>query len=276
MATGAIAGSAARPLRQAQDPDCGRDHPGRADGASCCLADNVSVGAVYAVAFGTALVGQFAVPAGAAALPRFVARQQLLSANSAFQFTTTSTQLIGLVVLAPIMLKVIGFDASYILSAAALALSAALLAMLPAIKPFERAPHRMSEDVGQIRAAFAVIIRDIRSTGDLVWRDRLTALALIQLISGVMLLFMFAVLVPQFVDEVLSREPGGCRLRLLADRVRRAARPGLRAASGSARAGDHDGLGRPGGDHRDRDGLWRARLSCAPRARPRTGCWRRR
>ncbi len=171
------------------------------------LADNVSVGAVYAVAFGTALVGQFAVPAGAAALPRFVARQQLLSANSAFQFTTTSTQLIGLVVLAPIMLKVIGFDASYVLSSAALALSAVLLAMLPAIKPFERTPHRVSEDVGQIRAAFAVIIRDIRSTGDLVWRDRLTALALIQLISGVMLLFMFAVLVPQFVEEVLSREP---------------------------------------------------------------------
>lgn len=169
------------------------------------LADNVSVGAVYAVAFGTALAGQFAVPAGAAALPRFVARPQLLSANSAFQFTATSTQLIGLVVLAPIMLKVIGFDASYILSATALALSAVLLAFLPALTPFDRKPHRVSEDFGQIRTAFAMTLHDIRATGDLVWRDRLTALALIQLISGVMLLFMFAVLVPQFVHEVLGR-----------------------------------------------------------------------
>ena len=169
------------------------------------LADNVSVGAVYAVAFGTALAGQFAVPAGAAALPRFVARQQLLSANSAFQFTATSTQLIGLVVLAPIMLKVLGFDISYIVSAVALACSAVLLACLPAIKPFARTPHRVAEDVGQIRAHFATTLRDIRATGDLVWRDRLTALALIQLISGVTLLFMFAVLVPQFVHDVLGR-----------------------------------------------------------------------
>ncbi|MYJ00969.1 MAG: MFS transporter, partial [Chloroflexi bacterium] len=169
------------------------------------LADNVSVGAVYAVAFGTALAGQFAVPAGAAALPRFVARQQLLSANSAFQFTATSMQLIGLVVLAPIMLKVIGFDVSYILSAVALACSAVLLACLPALTPFDRVPHRVSEDVGQIRAAFAATLSDIRATGALVWQDRLTALALIQLISGVMMLFMFAVLVPQFVHDVLGR-----------------------------------------------------------------------
>ena len=169
------------------------------------LADNVSVGAVYAVAFGTALAGQFAVPAGAAALPRFVARQQLLSANSAFQFTATSMQLIGLVALAPIMLKLLGFDISYILSACALAFSAVLLALLPSLKPFARAPHHIAEDVGQIRAALTATMRDIRATGDLVWRDRLTALALIQLISGVMLLFMFAVLVPQFVHDVLGR-----------------------------------------------------------------------
>ena len=169
------------------------------------LADNVSVGAVYGVAFGTALAGQFAVPAGAAALPRFVARHQLLSANSAFQFTTMSTQLIGLVILAPIMLKVIGYDASYIVSAVALICSALLLALLPSLPPFDRSPHRVSEDFGQIRAAFATTLHDIRSAGDLVWRDRLTALAMIQLISGVMMLFMFAVLVPQFVHDVLGR-----------------------------------------------------------------------
>ncbi len=172
------------------------------------LADNVSVGAVYVVAFGTAAAGQFAVPAGAAAVPRFVARAQLLSANSAFQFTTTSTQLIGLVMLAPIMLKVLGFDVSYIVSAAALLSSAALLALLPPLKPLPRAhqsPERVSEDVGQIGAAIAATLYDIRSAAVLVWRDRLMAVALIQLISGVMLLFMFAVLVPQFVHDVLGR-----------------------------------------------------------------------
>ncbi len=169
------------------------------------LADNVSVGAVYAVAFGTAAAGQFAVPAGAAALPRFVARQQLLSANSAFQFTTTSTQLIGLVMLAPIMLKVLGFDISYIVSAIALFASAFMLVLLPPLRPLRQAPQRVSGEVGQLRAALATTLHDIRAAASLVWRDRLTAVALIQLISGVMLLFMFAVLVPQFVHDVLGR-----------------------------------------------------------------------
>ena len=173
--------------------------------ATLLVADNVSVGAVYAVAFGTATAGQFAIPAGAAALPRFVAREQLLSANSAFQFTAMSMQLIGLVMLAPIMLKVLGFDVSYIVSAVALFASAFLLAMLPPLRPLHKVAHRVADDVGQIRAALATTMHDIRSAANMVWQDRLTAVALIQLISGVMLLFMFAVLVPQFVHDVLGR-----------------------------------------------------------------------
>ncbi len=173
--------------------------------AMLLLADNVSVVAIYAVAFGTALAGQVVVPAGASALPRFVARQQLLSANSAFQLAATAMQLIGLVALAPILLKVAGFDWSYIGSACALVGSVLLLWLLPPMRPYDRTPHRVSEDMGQIRAAFTATLRDIRSTSALVWRDRLTALAMIQLISGVMMLFMFAVLVPQFVHDVLGR-----------------------------------------------------------------------
>ncbi len=169
------------------------------------LADNVSVGAVYAVAFLTATAGQFAVPAGAAALPGFVAKQQLLSANSAFQLATMSSQLIGLVALSPIMLKLFGFDASYVVSAALLLSTAPLLLLLPPIPPQIRTPHRLGEDLGLVRAALTTTVADIRATGAMIWRDRLTALAYVQLITGVMLLFMFAVLVPQFVHEVLGR-----------------------------------------------------------------------
>lgn len=169
------------------------------------LADNVSVGTVFAVAFLTATAGQFAVPAGAAALPGLVAKRQLLSANSAFQLATMSSQLIGLVVLSPIMLKLFGFDASYVFSAVLLLCTAPLLMLLPPIRPQMTTPHTVGEDIGQIRAALATTMADIRATGQLVWQDRLTALAFVQLITGVMLLFMFAVLVPQFVHEVLGR-----------------------------------------------------------------------
>ena len=175
------------------------------------VADNVSVGAIFAVAFLTATAGQFALPAGASLLPAFVKRSQLLAANSAFQFTATSTQLIGLVVLSPIMLKALGFDVSYILSAALLLATAPLLAKLPPLPPH---PREQDGDAGasngwwgQIRSAVGLGLADIHEAALRVWHDRLTAVALIQLITGVMLLFMFAVLVPRFVQDVLGRHP---------------------------------------------------------------------
>ncbi len=173
------------------------------------VADNVSWGALLAVAFLTATAGQFALPAGAAALPAFVQRSQLLAANSAFQFTATSAQLIGLVAFSPIMLKALGFDASYIASAVLLAMTAPLLAILPPLPSHAR--EASGDDAqGWLRQARATVrtgLGDVREAGVRVWRDRLTAVALIQLVTGVMLLFMFAVLVPRFVQDVLGRSP---------------------------------------------------------------------
>ncbi len=175
------------------------------------IADNLSFGAVLAVAFLTATAGQFALPAGAAALPAFVQRTQLLAANSAFQFTATSAQLIGLVALSPIMLKALGYDASYILSAVLLLLTAPLLAILPALPPPDREDEEQTDAAqGWLRHAWAAVrtgLDDVGDAGRQVWHDRLTAMALIQLVTGVMLLFMFAVLVPRFVQDVLGREP---------------------------------------------------------------------
>ena len=174
------------------------------------VADNVSVAAIFGVAFLTATAGQFALPAGAAAVPNFVPRRQLLSANTAFQFTTTSTQLIGLVVLSPIMLQVLDFDTSYILSAVLIFITVPLLLRLPSMKA-ERDDetdhtHRRGEALDRLRATAVMAAADVRSAAVMVWRDRLTASALVQLITGVMLLFMFAVLVPDFVHDVIGRD----------------------------------------------------------------------
>lgn len=170
------------------------------------LADGFSVGAIYAVAFLTAVAGQFAVPAGAASLPSFVPAHALLGANSAFQFAAMSTQLIGLVALSPIMLQAIGYDASYILSAALLAATAPLLARLPALPP-EPGRHRAREDLGRVRRELRRSAADIAAAARLVWRDRLAAVALLLLVTGVMLLFMFANLVPRLTVEIIGRRP---------------------------------------------------------------------
>ena len=171
----------------------------RALATALLVVGDVSVASVYAIAFVTATMGQFALPAANAALPVFVPRDRLLAANSAFQFTTTTTQLVGMVVLAPLMLKALGFEASYILSGALLLFAALLVLRLPPIPPSTRpGVETWRQRVGQVR-------RDLGEAWQLVKHDRLTALSMLQLSTGGMLLFMFALLVPRFVQDILGQ-----------------------------------------------------------------------
>ena len=165
------------------------------------LVGDVSVASIYAVAFVTATMGQFNLPAAQAAVPAFVPRAQYLSANSLFQLTTAVGQLLGMVLVAPLMLKLLGFDASYIVGGVLILVTVPVLARLPALPP-------TAERVGDTwRGRLRAVPRDLRDTWEVVRGDRLTQLAMLQLSVGGMLLFMFALLVPRFVVDVLQRPP---------------------------------------------------------------------
>ncbi len=171
----------------------------RAGATAMLLLADVSVASIYAVAFVTATMGQFNLPAASAALPAFVPRLQFLTANSVFQLTTAVGQLVGMVVVAPVMLKALGFDWSYIVGAVLILATVPLLARLPALPP-EASPQG---DHWRQRAR--AVPRDLHDTWVVVRRDRLTQIAMLQLSTGGMLLFMFALLVPRFVTDVLAR-----------------------------------------------------------------------
>ena len=171
----------------------------RAGATAMLLLADVSVASIYAVAFITATMGQFNLPAASAAVPAFVPRAQFLTANSVFQLTTAVGQLTGMVLVAPVMLKALGFDWSYIVGAVLLLATVPLLARMPALPP-EASPRGES---WQARAR--AVPRDLHDTWLVVRRDRLTQLAMLQLSMGGMLLFMFALLVPRFVTDVLDR-----------------------------------------------------------------------
>lgn len=165
--------------------------------ASLLVAD-FSLASIYGVAFLTATMGQFYLPAAQASVPTYVSRRQLLSANSLSQTTLAMSQLLGMLMLAPLMLKVFGFHASYIVAAALLLLTLVLIAQLPPVPPWHTAvgetwPQRLRAVPSEMRAAWVAV----RS-------DRLTLLAIVQLSSGGMLLYMFALLVPRFVQDVLD------------------------------------------------------------------------
>ncbi len=162
---------------------------------------DVSVASIYAVAFVTATMGQFYLPAASAAVPSFVPSRQLLAANSVFQLTTVTSQLLGMVMVAPLMLKLFGFDASYIFAGVVILSTVPMLLLLPQLHPersfdSESWRHRARMVPGELRAAWTMIRA-----------DRITTLAMLQLSTGGMLLFMFALLVPRFVKDVLEKNP---------------------------------------------------------------------
>ena len=171
----------------------------RGGATALLLLADASVASIYAVAFLTATMGQFNLPAASAAVPAFVPRAQFLTANSVFQLTTAVGQLLGMVVVAPVMLKVLGFDWSYIVGAALILGTVPLLMRLPTLPPETTA-------MGDTwRARMRAVPGDLHDTWLVVKRDRLTQLAMLQLSMGGMLLFMFALLVPRFVTDVLER-----------------------------------------------------------------------
>ena len=170
----------------------------RAAATGLLVIADVSVASIFAVAFVTATMGQFALTTSTSALPQFVARRQLLSANTVFQFSQTVAQLAGMIMLAPLMLKVFGFTPSYLLGAALLLATAPVLLRLPAMPPVrdysdETWRQRLRAVPGELGFAWAF-----------VRRDRPSFLAVLQWSTGAMLLFMFALLAPRFVKDVLD------------------------------------------------------------------------
>src|SRR5207248_1615490 len=86
---------------------------------------------LFVVNFVFSTIGQFFAPAETAMIPTVVARPRLLQANSLFHLTFTASQLVGLVVLGPLLAKVGGTDGLFVSMAAAIVICGGLVWPLP-------------------------------------------------------------------------------------------------------------------------------------------------
>ncbi len=143
--------------------------------------------------------GQFFTPAESATIPALVPRERLINANTLFQLTLTGSQFLGLVVLAPALLKTGGPDLYFGLMAALYLVAALLVAALP--RGFE--PERRRQPFRPL-----VIARELATDIDDVLRalraDRAGQVALAQLTVSASLAMLFGLLVPRFVHDVLD------------------------------------------------------------------------
>lgn len=85
----------------------------------------------YVVVFVFGMAGQFFAPVEGATIPLMVKRNQLLSANSLFSITSTASQLIGFAAVGPILVKVLGIDRLFGITAVLYLVCAGIILTLP-------------------------------------------------------------------------------------------------------------------------------------------------
>jgi hypothetical protein len=129
-----------------------------------------------------------------------VSRDRLVPANSLYNFTLTAAQLVGIVFLAPTVIKTLGADGMFIIAAVMFLSSAALASRLHTIDegPEPKLPQ------GPI---FGGLPTDFRESWQMLFSDRYSVLALVQLIISSTLVLLFSILIPRYMQDVIGVPP---------------------------------------------------------------------
>jgi MFS family permease len=150
---------------------------------------------VYIVNFAFSSVGQFFAPAEAAMIPAVVSQRRLLEANSLFHLTFTASQLIGLVVIGPLVVNLIGVDALFLVCGILLIVCGALCWPLPS-QPGEPSVAG-SQRLKEFRNDVSEVTQFIRGNAVVQWAIGVWTL-------GAILGIVVAMLAPGFAVNVLG------------------------------------------------------------------------
>jgi MFS family permease len=164
------------------------------------ITESIFLLGIYLLVFLTSAIGQFFAPAEGASIPLIVEPANLLSANSLFTLTFTSSQILGLVILAPLGVKTIGITGSLWASAVMYLGATLLVSLLPRDQPKRIGA---SNGFSAIRGAW----EEIREGWHYAMSHRAIAQALFQLALVSALTMIMAELAPGFATRVLGLRP---------------------------------------------------------------------
>lgn len=166
---------------------------------------------VYSVTFIASAIAQFFAPAEGATIPMLVGRERLITANSLFNLTITGTQVVGLLVLFPLIIKVgdrffgFGIEASFVLVAVMYAVAAWLLTRLPRDPVLARARRGATEltesTIGRVvQRSWGELKEGLRFVGN----TRSLWVPMINLSSTATIAMILAMMAPQFASDILQ------------------------------------------------------------------------
>ncbi len=153
---------------------------------------------IYVVALGISVVTQFAVPAEAAVVPHIVRNSRLVAANSIINLGTLGTQVLGMLVLAPILLKTTDGDPLLFILMGLFAFSAGLVTIIPQFHFASTGKHDVS---------MRTVRRDFAESWLRLNRDPTSFLALVLLVVTSVSMLVIGTLLPKFSTHVLEIRP---------------------------------------------------------------------
>jgi MFS family permease len=152
---------------------------------------------IYAISFAFSTSGLFFNPAVVSLVPALVPRERLVSANSLYNFTLTGSQLAGMVFLAPAVLKLWDERVMFVAAAVLFTLAGALAVWLSNLQN--------GRDIELPKGPlFGGIPEEFRKSWRALTSDLPSALALGQLTMSSTLVLLFAILIPRYMQDVLS------------------------------------------------------------------------
>jgi MFS family permease len=172
----------------------------RAAGCLLFLLFHSQVWTIYLIAVVHATAGLFFNPAVIALIPALVSRERLVPANSLYNFTLTGSQLLGIVILAPIVLKTLGEDGMFLIAAVMFVVAALLASRLHIVQ--EQPEPKLPQ--GPI---FGGLPTDFRESWQMLFSDRYSIVALAQLITSSTLVLLFSMLIPRYMTDVIGAPP---------------------------------------------------------------------
>jgi MFS family permease len=166
---------------------------------------NDDVLAIYVISLVFSTSGLFFNPAVVSLIPSFVSRERLVNANSLYNFTLTGSQLVGMVFLAPAMLKLADERAMFVVAGGLFTVAAGLAVWLDTL--------RDGQEIELPRGAmFGGIPEEFRKGWRALTSDPASALALAQLTMSSTLVLLFAIMIPRYMNDVLNISPANAAL----------------------------------------------------------------
>lgn len=156
--------------------------------------------AIYILVFVTSAIGQFFAPAEGATIPLLVRSENLLAANSLFTLTFIASQILGMIILAPLGVKTLGIIGSLWVAVGLYIAATLFVTRIP-----RDHPARVDTFDGVSAARRAV--NEIREGWHFAVTHRAIFVALLQLALTNTLTLTMAELVPGFARRVLGLQP---------------------------------------------------------------------